>query len=185
MEKRFDDKGISNNNLRESEWNFYKEVAYPMIEQKKAALFVIYHEDIPISVTLNFLADEILFDAITVFDIDYYKFHLGSVNVRKLIEWCLDNKIKILDFSKGHFDYKLRWANKTYHFDYHLIYNPRSVPARLLALVFKWYFQTKNYLREKKINETYHKLTYRLARKSTSRKPAQLRIQKFGRALQK
>ena len=65
---------------------------------------------------LNF-SEDTLFDAITVFDIDYSKFHLGSITIMKLIEWCIENEIKILDFSKGYFEYKRRWCTKIYDFE--------------------------------------------------------------------
>ena len=98
LTKRFLDKQTVNNNLNSDEWDFYYDVAYPMILEKKASLFVIYHDAKPIGVTLNYLSEEILFDAITVFDIDYAKFHLGSINIMKLIEWCLERNFMALDF---------------------------------------------------------------------------------------
>ena len=52
LEKRFTDKQVSNNNLNEKEWNFYYDVAYPLIVEKKAALFVVYDNDKPIGLSL-------------------------------------------------------------------------------------------------------------------------------------
>ncbi len=166
LTKRFDDKQESNNNLDKQEWDFYYEVAYPMILEKKASLFVIYSGQIPIGVTLNYFSDEILFDAITVFDIDYSKFHLGSVTIMKLIEWSIEQKIKIFDFSKGYFDYKKRWASEAYNFEYHILYDSKSIIASMLALFLKQYFTTKQFLRDKKINEKLHRITYMLRNKS-------------------
>ncbi len=171
LEKRFSSKRITNNNLNPKEWNFYYEVAYPMIKEKKASLFVIYDGQKPIGITLNYFSDNIVFDAITVFDIDYSKFHLGSVTIMKLVEWCLEQKFEILDFSKGYFDYKKRWSNKVYDFEYHILYNSKSMWARLIALIVKKYFETKQYLREKRINEKLHKLTFWMAKKPNHRKP--------------
>ena len=54
LEKRFDDKQITNNNLDPKEWQFYHEVTYPMLIEGKASLFVIYNGKTPIGVTLNF-----------------------------------------------------------------------------------------------------------------------------------
>ena len=164
--KRFNAKQESNNNLDKQEWDFFYEVAYPMILEKKAGLFVIYNADRPIGVTLNYFSDEILFDAITVFDIDYSKFHLGSVTIMKLIEWSIEQKIKVFDFSKGYFDYKKRWATKEYDFEYHLLYDSNSSIAKLLAFAIKKFFEFKQFLRDKNVNEKLHKLTYRLSKKS-------------------
>ena len=164
LEKRFLDKGISNNNLNPKEWNFYYEVAYPLILENKASLFVIYNGNQPIGITLNYLYKNILIDAITVFDIDFEKFHLGSVTIMKLIEWTLDQKIEIFDFSKGYFDYKKRWSNKEYDFEYHLYYDSGSLMAKFNAYCILNYFNLKNYLRTKNINEVFHKFTFLLKR---------------------
>lgn len=169
LEKRFLDKGISNNNLDPKEWNFYYEVAYPMILEKKASLFVIRNGDVPIGITLNYFSDNIVFDAITVFDIDYEKFHLGSVTIMKLIEWTLDQGLRYFDFSKGYFDYKKRWANKEYDFEYHLYYDSGSISSLLLSYLIILYFNLKNYLRKKKLNEAFHKFTFFLQRSGKDR----------------
>jgi len=167
LEKRFDDKQITNNNLDPKEWQFYYELTYPMLLEKTASLFVIYNGDEPIGVTLNFFSEDILFDAITVFDIDYAKFHLGSNTILGLLEWCLANGVKIFDFSKGYFDYKTRWATKTYDFEYHIYYDCKSIRARTIAYLTKRFFDLKNYLREKKYNERLHRMTYRLKGRSS------------------
>jgi len=81
------------------EWEFYKEVAYPLILESKASLFVLYDNETPIAITYNYHSENIVFDAITVFDIDY---------------------IKYLDFSKRYFDYKKRICPIEYNFEYHV-----------------------------------------------------------------
>ncbi len=166
LEKRFDDKQITNNNLDPNEWQFYHKVTYPMILEGKASLFVIYNGDNPIGVTLNFLSENILFDAITVFDIDYAKFHLGSITIMALLDWCLENNLKIFDFSKGYFDYKTRWATKTYDFEYHIYYDTKSTRARSIAFLLKQFFDLKQKLREKNVNDQLHRLTYRFKNKT-------------------
>ena len=166
LEKRFDDKQITNNNLDAKEWKFYHEVAYPMLIEGKASLFVIYNENTPIGVTLNFFSEDILFDAITVFDIDYYKFHLGSITIMAMLEWCMANNLKTFDFSKGYFDYKTRWATKNYDFNYHIYYDTKSILARTIAFVIKKFFDFKQVLREKNINDKLHRLTYRFKKKT-------------------
>tara|TARA_R110000751_G_scaffold210384_1_gene314134 strand:+ start:48933 stop:50117 length:1185 start_codon:yes stop_codon:yes gene_type:complete len=160
LEKRFLDKGTTNNNLDPKEWNFYTEVAYPMILEKKASLFVIYNGDTPIGVTLNYFSDTIVFDAITVFDIDYEKFHLGSVTIMKLIEWSINQKFKYFDFSKGYFDYKKRWATMEYYFEYHLYYDKSSIISIVLGNTIALYFNLKQYFRDKNLNAKIHKLTF-------------------------
>lgn len=162
LEKRFYDKQIRNNNLDPEEWNFYYDVAYPMIREKKACLFVISDGNKPIGVTLNYLSDEVLFDAITVFDIDYAKFNVGSITILKQIEWCIDRGIHILDFSKGHFLYKERWATKSYIFENHIYYDKNNLLSRITAFSIKMFFTIKQELRKMHVNDMIHKLTFRL-----------------------
>ncbi len=172
LEKRFDDKEITNNNLDPKEWSFYYDVTYPMILEGTAGLYVIYQGDQPIGVTLNFFSENIMFDAITVFDIDFFKFHLGSVTIMKLIEWCLENGFKTFDFSKGYFDYKTRWSSLEYQFEYHIYYDKSSLKARCIASGLKLWYEQKQNLRKKGINERFHKFTYSLKnRKRKTEKP--------------
>ncbi len=169
LEKRFEDKQVTNNNLDEKEWAFYYDVAYALIIEKKASLYVIYDNEKPIGVTLSYFSEDTLFDAITVFDIDYFKFHLGSVTIMKLIEWCIANNIKILDFSKGYFEYKTRWCTLSYNFEYHIYYDGTSIKSKIIASSLKQIYDFKQRLREKNINERLHKLTYKLRHKAQNK----------------
>ncbi len=172
LEKRFSGKQITNNNLDPAEWEFYKAVAYPMILEKKAGLYVVYDRGQPIGITLNYLSDTTIFDAITVFDTDYTKFHLGAVMLSHLIEWSMAQQLKIFDFSKGFFDYKQRWASRSYDFEYHILYDSASPSARALAASLKKFYSNKQLLRDKKLNEKLHRLTYRLrSSKNTAAAP--------------
>ena len=162
LEKRFSEKEITNNNLDTNEWAFYYDIAYPLILEKKASLYVIYDRGKPIGVTLSYFSEDTLFDAITVFDTDYFKFHLGSVTIMKLIEWCIDNDIIILDFSKGYFEYKTRWCTETYDFEYHIFYDSTSLKSKILASSIKRIYDFKHLLRERNLNEKFHKFTYKL-----------------------
>ncbi|CAM4381719.1 GNAT family N-acetyltransferase [Zobellia nedashkovskayae] len=173
LTKRFDDKQITNNNLDPEEWQFYYDVAYPLILENKASLFVIYDGAKPIGVTLSYHSNTVLFDAITVFDIDYAKFHLGSVTIMKLIEYCISEKIEVFDFSKGYFDYKTRWSNKTYDFDYHILYDSASFTSKALAFGLKSFFDFKQKLRDKNVNERLHRFTYKLKNRKAEVKTAE------------
>ena len=167
LEKRYADKQVTNHNLQPDEWSFYNEVAYQLILEKKASLYVIYNKKQPIGVTLSYFSSDTLFDAMTVFDIDYSKFHLGSVTIMKLIEWCIKNDIKTLDLSKGYFEYKKRWCTKIYNFEYHIYYDSTSIKSRILASSIKQKYDLKQKLREKKLNERLHKLTHKLKSKES------------------
>jgi hypothetical protein len=168
LTKRFEDKQITNNNLNPKEWRFYKDVAYQLILENKAALHVIYNDNLPISVRLLYFSEHIIFDAITVFDIDYTKFHLGKISVLKMLEWSFNSKYEIFDFSKGYFDYKESWSDLKYDFEYHICYNTKSMRAALLASTIALTYKIKQYLRDKNINEKLHKITFTLKQHSKS-----------------
>lgn len=167
--KRYSKKAISYNNMEPKEWRFYKDVAYSLILEKKASLFVLYNGELPIAITYSYHTDISIIDAITVFDIDYTKFNLGYVNNLKLIEWCLQNNIRLLDFSKGYFFYKKRFGNLEYNFEYHVYYDDSSILSRTYASLLKRYFELKQDMRDKKINEKLHKITYWLKNRTAKR----------------
>lgn len=160
LTKRFDDKQITNNNLNADEWNFYKEVVYPLILEKKASLFVIYNDGIPITVRLNYFSENVIFDAITVFDIDYSKFHIGKISIMKILEWAFENQFKIFDFTKGFYEYKKSWSDVEYPFEYHILYDSKSIPATLIAMFLCRFFKLKQFFRELNINYFLHKITF-------------------------
>ncbi len=162
LQKRYSEKQISYNNMQPDEWSFYKEVALPLIEEKKASLFVVYNDQTPIAITYNYHTESSVIDAITVFDIDYSKFNIGYVNNLKLLNWCYDNGINTLDFSKGYFDYKKRMSSLQYDFEYHILYDKKSIFSKLKAYGFHNFFKLKAYLRHKKIDIKFHKFTYRI-----------------------
>lgn len=160
LQKRFSDKHINYHHLTETKWNFYNDVVYKMLLEKKASILVIYNETKPIGITLNFHSDTILFETITVFDPDYYKFSIGKTSIIKLLEWCFENNYKISDFSKGDFDYKHKWANLEYEFYYHIFYDSSSLKSRFTAKFVEVFFNTKLYLREQNLNALYRKCIF-------------------------
>lgn len=169
LQKRFTEKQIFNNNMQSYEWDFYKEVAYPLILEKKASLFVVYDEKTPIAITYNYHNEDTLIDAITVFDIDYSKFNMGYINNLKLLNWCFRNNIKTLDFSKGYFDYKKRMCTLEYDFEYHVIYDKASIRSRLTAFIYYYSLEFKAYLRSNKYDVKFHKLSYLLKNKNQTK----------------
>ena len=158
--KRFDQKKTYNNNLDRREWVFYRKVAYPMICKEQAGLFVVYAGNKPIAMTLNYFSGRIVFDAITVFDTDYGKFHPGSINILALVDWCFKKGMEILDFSKGHFDYKMRWATLKYDFEYHIYFNRNSGTSSFTAQILKTFYDFKQFLRERGLTNKWHSLLY-------------------------
>ena len=126
-------------------------MAYQMINVKKASLFVIYGDKKPIGITLNYHSKDVLFEYLTVFDSDYYRFNIGHTTILKLLDWSFNNNVKIFDFSHGDFDYKKRWSIGTYSMSHHIIYDSSSIRSRFIAWSLKSNFYFKRYLREKNV----------------------------------
>lgn len=160
LTKRFNDKKTTNNNLNPEEWNFYKEVAYPLILEKKAGLHVVYNGNTPICIRLLYFSESIIFDAITVFDIDYTKFHIGKISIMKMLEWSFNSDYNYFDFSKGYFDYKESWSDLKYNFEYHILYDSKSITSIVIASTLSRYFKIKQFLRDKDFNKKLHNLNF-------------------------
>ena len=168
LQNRFEEKQTYNKNL--SNWNYYYELAYPMILNKTASLFVIYDHEKPINIALNFHDHDILFSYMQTFDIDYSDYNLGYIDMSKHIEWCINNNISIIDLSKGDSYFKRKWSNYTYGFEYHILYDKKSVMSSLIANAFSLKLKFKQFLRDKNIERLYQrdKVMYRKLQKNNN-----------------
>lgn len=129
--KRFEERNdVSQTLLR---WEYYKNLYFSLINTKKASLFVIYENDNPIVVSLNHHFKQRLFSAISSYDIDFRKFSLGSVEIYKKLDWCIENNYKSYEMGMGDLDYKREWCNHIYNFQHQIIYAKKSLKAALFA----------------------------------------------------
>ena len=142
-------------------WEFYVDLIYPLILEKKVVFNVINDGDTPIAMSINFVYDDMVAIAIRSFDISHYKYNIGNLEIYKLIEWCIDNGISILDFSKGKADYKDRWSDTLYAFECHVIYDSKSLISILTANSISSFYRTKQYLRDKNINLWYTRVKFK------------------------
>lgn len=172
---RYSEKEVDYHHLSPEKWNYYTELVFELLNESKASLLVIYNKNQPIGITLNFHAEDILFEAITVFDPDYFKFSIGKTSIIKLIDWCIQNQVKISDFSKGAFDYKYKWANQVYDFNYHVLYDKSSFFSRITANFIYTKLEFKRFLREKKLNVVYRKLMFKLRGKTINKQNVTLK----------
>jgi hypothetical protein len=97
-----------------------------------------------------------------VFDPDYFKFNVGKASIVKLLEWSYEQNIKIMDFSKGEFDFKHEWCNLVYDFNYHILYDSKSIIATTTANLVASFFKFKLYLREKDVNTLYRQFLHKI-----------------------
>ncbi|MFD2098250.1 GNAT family N-acetyltransferase [Flagellimonas iocasae] len=146
LKKRFDEKRMQNRYLLG--WKKYHELAYPMILKKEASLFVIYNNDEPIAMALDFYWEDICFGYIQVFDFEYQKYYMGDVFMMERLEWLLAHSFKVFDFLMGETYYKVKWSNTRYLYHHYLFYKPNSLKAKLKMNLSKTTLQLKQYLRD-------------------------------------
>jgi hypothetical protein len=132
-------------------WDKYYDMYYNLINKKKASLFVIYENSNPIAISLNLHCNEKLFGAISSYDIDFAKFSLGTVEIYKKLEWCLENKYNLYEMGMGDLSYKREWSNHIYHFEHQIVYPNNSIFLSITAKLI--YFKIV-------LKELIYKLTY-------------------------
>ena len=149
FDRRFKEKKIYNKNL--INWKYYHELIYPMILDKKASLYVIYDQDKPIDITLNFHLGDIVFSFMHTYDIDYSNYNMGDISMLKHLDWCFLHQIAQYDLSIGETGQKIKWCNYSYDFKYHIFYNPKSVNSNVLTQIISLKLKLKQFLRDKNI----------------------------------
>lgn len=143
---RFEQMKIYNRYL--IKWRDLYKLVFPMIQNKQASLFVIYHNKDAITITLNFHLGDIILSHIEAFDITFKRYSLGSISMMAHIDWCLKNNVKALDLTMGHTPFKSKWCNHVYTLEYHLFYLKSSKIQNLKAIIFGWILKSKQFLRD-------------------------------------
>lgn len=140
------------------DWDYYKSICYDLINSKSASLFVIYNDDEPIEISLNFHQGNIMYSAISSYNLDYHKFSLGNVEIYRQLEWCLKNNISFFDMGYGNFDYKIKWSNLAYNFNTLIISKSDNFFLKLYYVYLKTKYRFINYLIEKEVMDTVRNL---------------------------
>lgn len=140
-------------------WNRVRKETFELINAKRASLFVIYEGEKPIEISINYHFKDVLHSSISSYDIDYAKFGLGHVEIYKQVEWCIANNYKIFEMGRGDLDYKRRWSNLIYDFEYLIIYPKNLLPARAFAQVQSLAIQLKLYIKSKNLHKAPSKFT--------------------------
>ncbi|WP_083692393.1 GNAT family N-acetyltransferase [Seonamhaeicola sp. S2-3] len=169
LEKRFDQKNMLNNFL--SKWDINTKDLFNLINTKKASLFVVYDRDKPISISVNrHYNDTILFSDINGYNLDYSKFGLGHLDNYLLVKWCIENEYKFLDLGNGVVEYKKRWCNTFYDFEYHIYYKKGSVTALTLAYFEIFKINIKNTIKKLKVDDWVKRILNKLKHKISNPK---------------
>ncbi len=149
LKSRFDEKKTYNRYLLD--WKQYHELIYPMILKKEASLFVIYANDEPISISLEFYLYDICFGYIHGYDSTYQRYQLGDIRMVKLLEWLIDHNFKMFDSMMGETMFKAKWSNYTYDYYSELFFKENSIFARVKLGFLNAKLRLKQLLRNKGI----------------------------------
>ncbi|WP_217639588.1 GNAT family N-acetyltransferase [Algibacter pectinivorans] len=167
--KRFQQRNDANYRL--SEWGKLVDSVYKLIKLKKASLFVIYNNNEPIQINVQYHFKDILIGSIASYNIDYQVFGLGNTGVYKQIEWCIENNYSIYDQGHGDLEYKRRWSNLIYNFKHHIVYSKSDLKSKFKANIEVLKVTTKAFLRKKKAVETLKTIKSKFSRESQDKTP--------------
>lgn len=150
---------INKTNFALLKWDDMYNSCYEMINNKKASLFVIYSNNKPINISLNYHYNDIMFGSVSSFDLNYSKFGLGHIQIYKLLDWCFINKYKMLDMCHGNLDYKKMWCNVIYNFENHIFYKKKSIIAFLINLIIVFKIHVKLFFKRFELDLFFEKIT--------------------------
>ncbi|WP_418603858.1 GNAT family N-acetyltransferase [Hwangdonia sp.] len=151
--KRFKERNDRNPVLEN--WAYYENNTLQLIASKKASLLVVFSDNEPIAITLNYHQKKVIYSAIASYNIDFYKYSLGNLMIYKLVEWSVLNHYKLIDLGYGNFSHKQIWNNKQYSFNHHVIRTEKEWFGKVYAIFIKYKYQLINYLLSKKVNVLY------------------------------
>lgn len=167
LQKRFHHKKMINHFL--NEWDENTNNLFSLINHKKASLFVIYDDKNPISISVNrHFENTILFSECHGYNLDYSKFSLGHLDNYLLLKWCIQNKYSFLDLGNGVSDYKKKWCNTFYDFEYHIYYKKNSIIAKVIASAEINKINVKNIIKKLKIDVYFKKVKQLISKKNKS-----------------
>ena len=142
-------------------WAYYTDLIHEMISNGEASLFVVSNDGKPISFYISYHFDSYVMGVMPVFDLDYSKFGLGAITIKKLLESLYAMGVRRYDFYKGEYGYKKDWCNETYFYEHHVLYN-QTLLSKTIAHVLSFKFKIKQYLIKKGVNNLYYKILFYL-----------------------
>lgn len=131
-----------------------------LIRAKKASLFVIYNEDVPISISICYHYGNVFFSYIDSYDTNYFKFGLGNIMIFKKLKICIENNYDFFDMGWGELDYKRRWCNYIYDYEHHILIPNNNLPSYIIAFWEGNKTRFKSYLLSSKLNLMVKKIKY-------------------------
>lgn len=153
---RFEERNETSHTLRD--WEAIWDTLHSLILNKKASLFVIYHRDKPISISVAYHFNTVFFYYITAFDITYSKFSMGNIMLYKQLEWSIANEYLFFEMGWGDLDYKRRWSNRIEPLVNYYIFPKRSVDTYLRFAFERYKSLLITFLISRKVNVRYRQI---------------------------
>ncbi|WP_394972442.1 GNAT family N-acetyltransferase [uncultured Croceitalea sp.] len=148
---KFKQQSNSHSSARIKEW--YEPLFFDLINKKQGSFFVIENNEEPIAISFNYHSENIFFAAIPSYDLKYMKYGIGNIQTLKEIEWSIQQKYEGHDLGKGSYGYKHRWSRNKYNYEYHIIYDKKSIRSIILGKAIVAWFILKQFIRK-----IYHSL---------------------------
>ncbi|AIM61425.1 cellulose biosynthesis protein [Cellulophaga geojensis KL-A] len=115
-------------------WDYYYNLVFNLVNTNKASILVIYSNDEPINISINYHFKNILFISISSFNHNFSKFSLGNISIYKTIEWALSNNYNLLDMGYGDLEYKRFWSNYMYEYENHIVYKKTHITNAIASI---------------------------------------------------
>lgn len=148
MELQYEEKSETNYHTNEKSKSWHYSLFFELINKNMASIQVIYNEQTPIAISFNYHAENIFFAPFGSYDNSYRKYSIGNIQMMKELEWVIeDEKCQYYDLGKVSYGYKQRWVNDIYSYEYHLIYDKKSLYANTLVWSIYVAFRTKSILK--------------------------------------
>lgn len=126
---------------------WYRSLFFKLINDGKAAFFIVKNKDEMIAISFLYLSDNMCFSAITGNSMDYQQFGLGNLLMVKKIEWAILNGYEYYDLGKGSYNYKQSWSNHIYDFEYHVLYDKSDLLSSIFGKMIYLFYEMKQKLR--------------------------------------
>jgi len=128
--------------------NFYKNVAKLFADNGWLALYFLTVDDEPIAGLYSFEYSQKMYGALSGFDPYYSKYSVGNLVLLKVIEKCIERKMKEFDFMKGGESYKFRYSVK-----YRRNLRIRFVNKKFTSNLYNWGIKMAKRMKVDKILE--------------------------------
>jgi hypothetical protein len=111
-QKRWTSRGNCGRFLKEEACDITLQTAKYFAEKDWLRLYFLTVNDKPVAVELNLEYNGKMYCHLKGFDIDYYKYRVGSLLTLKVLERCIEKGISEYDFMQGDEAYKFDWTDK-------------------------------------------------------------------------